>query len=392
MSVCNQIPSIAIACGGTGGHTFPGIAIARCLLDSGYRVVLIISSKQVDQQAVKDIKDMDIVTLPAISGRYGRLCGSGLALVAAMRKTKHIFREFSPCAVLAMGGFCGVAPILVGKMSRTRTFLHEANSVPGKANRYLARLVDRIFVGFPQVSDVLKKFRIVVTGTPVRREFFGLDKIACRTKLGLRVDAPVWLVMGGSQGASALNHIALQTAPALNTALPTIQILHITGTTDIAEVESAYKRQRIQAVVKAFKPDIHLALGAADCLLSRAGASSMAEIAAVGIPSILVPFPYATDNHQFFNAKAYSQSGAALQIDQNDLTPDLLASQVCMLIEQRSRRTSIINALEKWSKPNAAHDICRRIIACIKKKEVVAPQDNTAVQDAKELVYEEDRL
>ena len=164
-------PFVAIACGGTGGHLFPGLAVAEQLTRRGCAVALLISPKDVDQQAVKSARGMEIFTLPAVglqNRNYFSFAGSFLKSLFAAQK---IFRRRKPDAVLAMGGFTGAPPIWVGKDFGAKTFLHESNTIPGRANRLLARFVDEAFVGFPEAAARLKARKVTMTGTPVRPQF-----------------------------------------------------------------------------------------------------------------------------------------------------------------------------------------------------------------------------
>ena len=166
-----KTPFVAIACGGTGGHLFPGLAVAEQLKQHGCNVALLISPKEIDQQAVKSANGMEVFTLPAVglqNGNYFSFAGSFVKSLFAARK---IFRQRRPDAVLAMGGFTSAPPIWVGKDLGAKTFLHESNTIPGRANRILSRFVDGAFVGFPEAAARLKTRKVTTTGTPVRPQF-----------------------------------------------------------------------------------------------------------------------------------------------------------------------------------------------------------------------------
>src|ERR1019366_4567523 len=178
-----KTPFIAIACGGTGGHLFPGLAVAEQLQQRGCDVALLISPKDVDQQAVKIAHGMEIFTLPAVAlqnGNYFSFAGSFVKSLFAARK---IFNKRRPDAVLAMGGFTSAPPVFVAKDTGIKAFLHESNTIPGRANRILSRFVDGAFVGFPEAAARLKTRKVTVTGTPVRPQFQPRDAAACRTAL-----------------------------------------------------------------------------------------------------------------------------------------------------------------------------------------------------------------
>jgi len=230
-------PLMALACGGTGGHLFPGLAVGQEFLHRGGDVLLLVSEKEVDQQGVKSAVGMQVATLPAVA--FSR--AQGLRFFTAFWKSfsaaRTLFRARPPQAVLAMGGFTSAPPILAGKTCGAATFLHESNTIPGKANRWLARLVDQIFVGFPSAASRLGTQRIVVTGTPVRPQFQPADAAACRSALGLAPQRPVLLIMGGSQGASGINGLVLQALPFLPTRRPNCNSCILRATTNWKQFE-----------------------------------------------------------------------------------------------------------------------------------------------------------
>jgi len=380
-----QPPFVAIACGGTGGHLFPGLAVAEQLKQRGCAVALLISPKEIDQEAVKSARDMKVFTLPAVglqNRNYLPFAGSfAKSLLAAWR----IFRRRTPAAVLAMGGFTSAPPIFAAKDLSIKTFLHESNTIPGRANRLLARFVDEAFVGFPETAARLKARKITATGTPVRPGFSGaaVSPACCsnsrlglgvetrgrdaRATIGLDPNLPAILVVGGSQGASGLNKVILSALPLL--AEKNWQWLHLTGAIDFEKVKAAYAAQRMKAVVKPFLAEMDLALGAATAAVSRAGASSLAEMAAMRVPSLLVPFPAAADNHQFFNAAAFEKTGAAKLLQQKTATPEMVAAVLTELVEADVARAEIQNALAQWHEPRAADRIAERILQAIAQPE-----------------------
>jgi UDP-N-acetylglucosamine--N-acetylmuramyl-(pentapeptide) pyrophosphoryl-undecaprenol N-acetylglucosamine transferase len=282
-----------------------------------------------------------------------------------------------------MGGFTSAPPILAAKHLGAQTFLHESNTIPGRANRWLSWVVDQAFVGFPQAGPRLHNRNVLVTGTPVRPQFQPSDPAACREKLfvvpplggpteppeGGTANAfpshPVLLVMGGSQGASGINELMIKALPLLAKSAPQLRVIHLAGPKDSEKVRSACAALNLEAVVHPFFAEMELALGAATVAISRAGASSLAELAAMRLPSVLLPYPAATDNHQFFNARAFAETGAARLLEQKNATPESLASLVLELIASASARGQMQAALDKWHAPKAAEQIAGRIISAI---------------------------
>jgi UDP-N-acetylglucosamine--N-acetylmuramyl-(pentapeptide) pyrophosphoryl-undecaprenol N-acetylglucosamine transferase len=286
---------------------------------------------------------------------------------------------------LAMGGFTAAPPILAAKRLGALTFLHESNTVPGRANRWLAQRVDGAFVYFPAARDGLRARRIEVTGMPVRGEFSRLTPAAAaRTALGLKADAPVLLVTGGSQGARAINELMVASLPALLEAVPGLQFVHLTGTRDVEMVRAAYAARRRPAVVRAFLGEMALALAAADAAVSRAGASSLAELAACRLPALLIPYPAAADNHQYHNALAFAQSGAARALEQDALSPELLAREIAALLGDAPRRMAMRQALSLWDFPDAAAQIADRMLHWTARAESL-PAPVVPGQDARKL-------
>jgi UDP-N-acetylglucosamine--N-acetylmuramyl-(pentapeptide) pyrophosphoryl-undecaprenol N-acetylglucosamine transferase len=394
-----KTPFVAIACGGTGGHLFPGLAVAEQLKLRGCGVALLISPKDVDKQAVKSANGMDIFTLPAVglqNRNYFSFVGSFVKSLFAARK---IFRQRRPGAVLAMGGFTSAPPVFVAKDLGAKTFLHESNTIPGRANRLLSRFVDGAFVGFPEAAARLKMRKVTVTGTPVRPQFRwgeAADEPAredarptrmasCRGALGLDPNLPTILVVGGSQGASGLNEMILSALPYFAErgrlarevgsggghagGPPALQFLHLTGAKDFEKVSAAYAAHGFKAVVKPFLAEMDLALGAATVAVSRAGASSLAEIAAMRLPALLVPFPAAADNHQFFNASAFEKNGASKLLEQKNTTPEKVAAILTELIENEAARSKMQAALAQWHAPRAAEQIAEIMLAAIARQQ-----------------------
>ena len=367
-------PFVAIACGGTGGHLFPGVVIAEQLQRRDCSVILLISPKDIDQQAVKSARGIEIVTLPAVglqNRNYFSFTGSFVKSLFAAQK---IFRKRRPAAVLAMGGFTSAPPIWVGKEFGAKTFLHESNTIPGRANRLLARFVDEAFVGFPEAAARLRVPKVTTTGTPVRSQFQPRDPAACRTALGFEPGRPVILVMGGSQGASGINGMILSALPTLGERAKNWQWLHITGMNDSEKVKSAYDARGLSAVVKPFLTEMDLALGAATVAVSRAGASSLAEIAAMRLPSLLIPYPAAANNHQFHNARAFEKTGAVRLLEQKAATPETVAGLLRELVEDAAARSKIQAALAQWHAPRSAEQIADRILSALGGRFSIATQ------------------
>ena len=418
---------VAIACGGSGGHLFPGLAAAERLLQRGCAVTLFVSPREVDQRGVsgwlremdkrrldgrqkEDLRDerawtesadnsasstvaralsrdepqplrqgkgfllpiagaagvvsgVKVVVLPAVGLQRGGQIAFVRGLIQSYRASKKVFASYPPQAALAMGGFTSAPVILAARRGGARTFLHESNAIPGRANRWLSRIVDHAFVGFPSAGARLHCRNVRVTGTPVRPQFQVLDAAVCREALGLDAGHPVVLVMGGSQGAGGINEIVMKALPLLAKLAPDLQWFHLSGAADCEKVERAYAASKLKAVVHPFFDRMELALGAATAAISRAGASSLAEIAAVRVPAVLVPYPAAMNNHQFHNARAFAATGAARLLKQSDATSERVAPQLLDLVENAAARQTMQGALARWHYPSAAEQIVSGLLA-----------------------------
>jgi len=361
-------PSVAIACGGTGGHLFPGLSVAQQLVQRGCAVTLLISPKEVDQLAVKTASGMEVVTLPAVGLTRGQWIRFLRGYCQSYCAARNLFQARPPHAVLAMGGFTSVPPIAAGRKFGAATFLHESNTIPGKANRWLSRKVDQAFVGFPAAAFHLRTRNVLTTGTPVRAQLRSRDAAVCRVALQLEPQRPVLLVMGGSQGASAINELVLQMLPRLADCASELQLLHLTGSKDVEKVRNACAAYKLKAVVMPFLAEMELALGAATLAVNRAGASSLAELAAMRVPPVLIPLPTAADNHQFYNARAFAETGAARLLEQRIATPEKLMRLILELVENAATRQRMQAALEGWHSPHAAEQIAASMMRAITNK------------------------
>jgi UDP-N-acetylglucosamine--N-acetylmuramyl-(pentapeptide) pyrophosphoryl-undecaprenol N-acetylglucosamine transferase len=358
-------PFIAVACGGTGGHLFPGIAVAEALQARNADILLIISPKAIDQQAVKSARGMEVFALPASGLSRGQVFKSLAGLFKSFSAVRKVFSSRAPEAVLSMGSFTSVAPVLAGKMRGAATFLHESNTIPGKANRWLSHFVEQAFVAFPSAANRLSARNVATTGTPVRPQFEPGDAASARMAMGFAPDKPVLLIMGGSQGASGINELIINALPHLVAAFPDLQFLHLAGEKEFERVRSAYAAQKCRSVIRPFLTEMELAMAAGTLAISRAGGSTLAELAATRLPPILIPFPAATNNHQFYNARALADVGAAWIMEQRETSSEKLAEVVIKLLRDPVILGRMKEELVRWHSPNAADQIADKIFTRI---------------------------
>jgi UDP-N-acetylglucosamine--N-acetylmuramyl-(pentapeptide) pyrophosphoryl-undecaprenol N-acetylglucosamine transferase len=380
--------SVAIACGGTGGHLFPGLAIAEKLAQRGSKITLIISQKEVDQQAVKQASDCQILALPAIGFAGGKIFSFLRGFRQSYLISRRLFRHHTPDAVIAMGGFTSAAPVLAGRAIGARTFLHESNAIPGRANRWLSWFVDQAFVGFAAAGTRLHRCPVKVSGTPVRHQFHERDKGSCRAALGLDPGRPTVLIVGGSQGACGINQIVTRCLPTFAQVHPEWQWFHLSGPKDAVQMRSAYAKLNLRAVVHGFFADMELALGAATMAISRAGASSLAEFAAMRVPAVLIPYPAARDNHQWFNAQAYATTGAAQVLEEKEATQKRTTALLQELMQDETLRCEMQNALRQWQRRNAASEISQHVLDVITASQRRSSSSRTWPSPVRSIVME----
>jgi UDP-N-acetylglucosamine--N-acetylmuramyl-(pentapeptide) pyrophosphoryl-undecaprenol N-acetylglucosamine transferase len=344
-----------IACGGTGGHLFPGLAVAEVLRSRGHEVMLFVSEKEIDSLAMTGREEFRFEKLPTVgfpSPFSPRIFGFLGRFAESLRVCRSIYRKFKPHAVLGMGGFTSTAPVLAGKMRGVPTFIHESNAIPGKANRLTAKMVRAVLLGFKECAPFFSNARTEITGTPIRKELQPIDRGIARQKLGLREDLTTLLVMGGSQGASGINQAVIKSLPSLHD-LP-IQVIHLSGARDERLVADNYQREKIPAYVAAFHHSMEEVYSAADIAIARSGAASLAELAAFSLPAILIPFPYAAEDHQTKNAEIFVRAGAALLLKESDLTAESLAQKIRELIENPNQLRRFAEASAQLAPKNAA--------------------------------------
>ncbi len=343
-----------IACGGTGGHLFPGLAVAETLKERGHEVLLFVSEKEIDALALKAHPEFRSEKLPSVgmpsmlSPAFIRFLRRSYESLGSCRTT---YRKFRPAVVLGMGGFTATAPIIAGRQLKLPTFIHESNAIPGRANKFTARFVTRVLLGFQACATHFPKRDCVVTGTPVRRNLGSpLDRTAALAAFRLEPGLRTLLVMGGSQGASGINQTLFKCAPLLKK--QPLQIIHFTGERDDRLAAANYQREDIPHYVAPFHHRMEEALSAADLVISRAGAASLSELSQFGLASILIPYPFATDDHQTSNARVFVDAGAAELQPEQAISPDSFAA--ARIILPRNAASNVADEIEWAVAKNAA--------------------------------------
>ena len=355
-----------IAGGGTGGHLFPGIAIARELEAKceNTAVLFVVGRKRMESEILRRY-GFSVVFID-VEGMKGRGWKKGLAVLSMLPRSlfqsMKIIRDFKPSFVIGVGGYSAGPFCLAARLMGVPTAIHEQNSYPGLTNRLLARFVDHIFISFLESAPYFKKRKSILTGNPVRRELLSPPEDSSPRKNHFTV-----LVVGGSQGARAISEAFVEAYDILRNSGKEIDFIHQTGSQDHRRVMEAYRTlgysgNVFEARIRPFIDDMAAAYHRADMVVSRAGATTLFELAALGKPSILIPFPYATNGHQETNARALARSGGAEMILQEDLTPEGLANTLSTYMDSPQTLQKMGEAAHTFGRPDADRIIVDQII------------------------------
>ncbi len=355
--------NILIAGGKTGGHLFPGIAVAQALESAlpQCKILFVGTNTPFEVNTLKryGYAHKAVAAAPVKGGTlFGRIRALILILVAFIQSLFIILR-FRPGFVLGVGGYSSFALVLAARILGIPRAIQEQNTVPGITNRLLARFVDTVFTAFEHTRHMPEtKTRCV--GNPMRKDQPGKSSAPLP-----RVDrgAFILLVTGGSQGAASINRAMLEAAPLLG---DSVFIIHQTGTRDEQQVKGAYGDMGVKAHAAAFFHDMPAVLNLADLVIARAGAGTLSELCIKGLPAILVPFPHAADDHQTHNAKALEQKGGAMVIADEKLSGEGISHAVTILKSDPEKLESMARAMEAAAMPHAAETIAAHILRQIK--------------------------
>jgi UDP-N-acetylglucosamine--N-acetylmuramyl-(pentapeptide) pyrophosphoryl-undecaprenol N-acetylglucosamine transferase len=346
---------LVIAGGGTGGHLFPGVALASEFqrLAADVEVVFIGADSGLETRVVPAL-GYELVTLP-VRGVVGHGFFGGVArgtlLVAACFKAFWILGRLKPDLVLGVGGYASVPAVLAAAARGLPRSILEQNVVPGKANRVLSRFAQRIYQGFASHSDVFPVEKTRVTGNPIRSGVLPPESITRPP------ERRALLILGGSQGALQINDLALAVIPRLKRKFPDLNVVHQTGNAHEETIREGYLKAGVEVEVVPFITGMADAYARADLCLSRAGAMSVSELTASGLPAVLIPYPDAAAGHQGLNARWMEERGAAVVIDPDDVTPDQLYGQLKRLLGTHGLLVDMAQASEKVGIRNAAERI-----------------------------------
>jgi len=345
---------IAVACGGTGGHIFPGLATARLLMERGHEVTLWLAGKDVESEAVKGWPGQ-VVTVPARglpSGFSLAAISSGFKLVRAILSVRRDMSRARPDVVLAMGSYASVGPVGAALLLRVPVVLHESNVVPGRAVRLLSRWSSCVAGCFDETRYYLRRRNLVLTGMPLRGELLGAAQQPTLPRRSTRI-----LIMGGSRGARALNEMVPRVLARLHQAEWLFDVTHLAGEQDAGRVELAYRDAGIPAVVLPFTRNIGEIYAQTDLAICRSGAATCAELSAFGIPALLIPYPHAIHDHQTENARAMEKAGAADMVPEKDLSDEWLATYITQMIKREDLRRKMSDASRARATGNGAEKL-----------------------------------
>ena len=355
---------VVIAGGGTGGHLYPGIAVARELLSRrpDARVSFAGTARGIEARVVpREGFELDVIRSGGIKGKSIRDRARGAWLVPlGLIDAWRLLSVRRPDLVIGVGGYSSGPVVLAAALRGVPTIILEQNAVPGLTNRVLARFVRAAAVTFESTTSFFGS-KAFVSGNPVRPEFFS----AAAPHTESATDETRVLVFGGSQGAHAINMAMVAAAAELATGSPRLRLTHQTGERDVEMVRDAYRQAGLSASVEPFLYDMGRQLGQADLVVCRAGATTLAEITAAGRPAILVPLPTATDDHQRKNAETLANAGAAEMLLQSEMAGGALAARIRALAADPDRRRRMATAARSLARPDAAKVIVDRALELI---------------------------
>lgn len=359
---------LLIVAGGTGGHIFPAMAVANAIEKQGVKVNWLGSHVGMERDLVSKHFPMTFISIEGVRGKnvLTRLL-SPFKIFIAVFQAYQIIKKLNPDLVLAMGGFVAGPGGIAAWLARKPLVIHEQNAIAGYTNRILVKFSNSVLQAFPNAFPA--KTKVTTAGNPVRSDFFTIE--APNSRLANRLGPLRVLVLGGSRGARAINHAVREVAEHF-AGKNQLEIRHQVGQADLVEMQQAYSKLAVKAEVFPFIEDVVSAYAWADVAICRAGAMTIAELAAAGVASILIPFPHAVDDHQRFNAAYLSQQDAAHLIIQKDLTSARLIDLLQQYLDDRNLLLQMGLRAKALSKPDAVRDViqeCENVCNALLKKQ-----------------------
>ena len=347
---------ILIVLGGTGGHIYPGLALGEKLRNRNNEVILVGKKEGIGERIAREggFSFLQIAgegLVRRLSLKVFRFLGKS---IQGFFQSIQMFRHFRPDRVVGMGGYLAFPAVLAAKVSRITCAIHEPNVLPGLANRVLARIVDKIMVSFKETERYFPSNKTFLTGSPVRQSILSCSRNEGLRKLNLVEGKKNILIFGGSQGSRSINLAVTKALNFLNPVRNKIQIIHIVGIVQFPEIREEYEKRDYLACVLPYLLHMEYAYSCCDLVICRSGASTVAEIIAKGLPSILIPYPYATAGHQKANAEFLSKRGACLLIEDSHLTGELVADTIIHLLDNEEELRGMAENTRRLSIDDAA--------------------------------------
>ncbi len=359
-----------IAGGGTGGHLFPGMAIAEAFVERerGNEVLFIGTARGIEARVLPGGRfPLRTIKVKPIQGKSLLEKGKAIwSLPMAISEAYSILKEFQPQLVLGVGGYASGPTLLAAFFLGMKRAIQEQNVMPGMTNRILKWFSQQIFVSFEEAKKYFPDKKTIVTGNPIRKEFFASLKEGKREIK--RRDRFTLLIFGGSAGAHRINQAMMGALDQLRGIKSSLKIIHQTGKEDLDFVSKEYREKGFDALVKPFIEDIATYYQISDLVICRSGASTVAELAVCGKAALLIPYPYAAHNHQFINAKKLVDLGAARMILDQELNGEMIAQTILHLYDHPEERVRMEEAIQRLGKPRAAEEIVDYCYALVRKE------------------------
>ncbi|HUL60768.1 MAG TPA: undecaprenyldiphospho-muramoylpentapeptide beta-N-acetylglucosaminyltransferase [Anaeromyxobacteraceae bacterium] len=356
-----------VAGGGTGGHVFPGVALAEEVVTRhpANDVVFVGTARGLEATVVPQAGfPIELIDVKGLKGKgFAGALLNLLLLPNAFLQSWRVLRRWRPDMVVGVGGYASGPVVLAAWLMRIPTAVQEQNAIAGLTNRVLGRFVKAAFTAFPEAARHFRRRKVYQLGNPIRRKL-----MENYMRPDVRHDPPRLLVFGGSQGAHALNMRVIEALPHLADLRDRLHITHQTGARDREAVEKGYRACGFEPDVREFITDMSAAYAETDLVVCRAGATTLAELTVCKKPAILVPFPFAADNHQVKNARSLVDAGAAVMIEERDLTGELLAAEIRAILAHPERREKMARAAGRMGSPQAAKEITDVCIELVRRR------------------------
>lgn len=368
---------VIISGGGTGGHINPGIAVARKIMEKhpNAEILFIGTENGLEKKMVPNEGfPIQFITVEGLNKKLSvKTIKSAVKGLKGYGMARRILRDFKPDVVVGTGGYVCGPVVLSAAMKGIPTIIHEQNAIPGVTNKILSRFVSRIAISFHESEKYFPKAKVCYTGNPVKEQILSINRQKARKSWDLDASKPILFAVGGSRGAKNLNMAVAELIPDL--VKENIQMIFVTGEVGYDDVIQKLKERgmnqeelkRRGICIMPFLYQMENALGACDLIISRAGATTLSEITAAGIPALLIPSPFVANNHQEYNALVLEENGAAILIKESQLKEGILKEQVSIILKNEETRQRMSTAAKKLATVDAADQIYALMMECLKK-------------------------